>query len=97
MICEPLRKTPLSMFFVLCSIVPALLLPLRFFNRPGKLRRFFWCWLVPIAPFIFWWEGLVSCLRMWTDEEWRVNLQKLSASQRETTVNSSIFSQMVVW
>lgn len=97
MVCEPLRKAPLSMIFVFFSVFPALLLPLWFFNRPGKLRRFLWCWLLPVAPVIFWWDGLVSCLRMWTDNEWRANLERLFGSQRKPTVWHSTFSQMVVW
>lgn len=97
MIFEPLRKTPLSMGFVFLSIVPALLLPLWFLRRPGRLRRFFWCWLIPVAPVIFWWDGVVSCMRMWTHEQWRLNLQKLLGSRRDRTINHSTFSQMISW
>lgn len=97
MVCEPLRKSAISMFFVFFSIFPALLLPLWFFNRPGKLRRFFWCWLVPVAPLIFWWDGLVSCLRMWTGKQWASNLRSLFGSEREPTIRHSTFSQMVAW
>lgn len=70
MICEPLRRNLASMLFVFLSIVPAMLLPIRFLGRPGKLRRLFWCWLVPLAPVLFVWDGFVSCLRMWTEGQW---------------------------
>jgi hypothetical protein len=71
MIFEPLRKTGPSVLFVFLSIVPALILPLWFLPRPGKFRRFLWCWILPLAPLMFWWDGIVSCLRQWGEREWR--------------------------
>lgn len=68
---EPLRRTICSMFYVLLAIVPALLVPLRFARRPGRLRRTLWCWLVPVAPLLFCWDGVVSCLRQWTRAQWQ--------------------------
>ncbi len=97
MVCEPLRKAPVSMIFVPFSIFPAMLLPIWFFGRPGKLRRMLWCWLAPIAPVIFWWDGLVSCLRMWTDSEWKANLQELLPTGRKASIGHSLFCQMVTW
>jgi hypothetical protein len=44
MMFEPLRKTLFSVLFVFLSILPALILPLWFINRPGRLRRVSWCW-----------------------------------------------------
>jgi hypothetical protein len=95
-IAEPLRKTLSSLLFVLCSTVPALLLPLWFFPRPGKLRRFLWCWLLPVAPLIFWWEGEVSCLRMWSEREWSAGLQNLLSPGRKTITAHTTFCRMVV-
>ena len=97
MVCEPLRKTFLSMGFVLFSVVPAVILPLWFLARPGKAKRFFWCWLFPVAPIMFWWDGFVSCLRMWTDREWSNNLREVVPRDRTPGVSHSLFSQMVVW
>jgi hypothetical protein len=94
MVFEPLRKTLLSMLFVLGSTVPALLLPLWFLPRAGRLRRFLWCWLVPIAPVIFWWDGLVTCTRLWTNREWQEALAQLNL-RLGGTVRSSLFCQMV--
>ncbi|MCL6502550.1 MAG: class I SAM-dependent methyltransferase [Pirellulales bacterium] len=67
---EPLRRTIWSMLYVLLSIVPALVVPLRFAGRAGRLRRVLWCWLLPVAPLLFCWDGIVSCLRQWTRIEW---------------------------
>lgn len=95
LIVEPLRKTPVSVMFVFGSVVPALLLPLWFFPRPGKLRRLFWCWLVPIAPVVFWWDGFVSCMRMWNRQEWKKAFQKLTSPWRGE-VRASLFCQRVM-
>lgn len=97
MVCEPLRKDPISICFVFLSIVPALLLPLWFFGRPGKLRRLLWCWFVPVAPLMFWWDGVASCLRMWTNNQWLNNLRSVLSPEREVTLRGSLFSQLVSW
>lgn len=96
MIFEPLRKTLVSVLFVFLSLVPALVLPLWFINRPGRLRRFLWCWLFPLAPALFWWDGVVSCLRMWSDEEWDVELRAVDGA-REKVICHRVFSQLVSW
>jgi hypothetical protein len=97
MMFEPLRKTLPSVLFVFLSIFPALLLPLWFVSRPGRFRRFFWCWFLPIAPVLFWWEGAVSCLRMWADQQWDGELQEASPLTRRRTIKHWLFSQLVAW
>jgi hypothetical protein len=97
MLFEPLRKTAVSMAFVFGSAVPALILPVWRLGRPGRLRRFLWCWLVPVAPVAFWWDGLVSCLRMWTEAEWRAQLGPLVGAGQEVEVRHSTFCQLVTW
>lgn len=95
MVFEPLRRTVVSMLFVLCAIVPALLVPLRFLGRPGRLRRFVWCWLLPVAPLMFCWDGVVSCLRMWTAEDWESHLRISGVKPANRTVGQTTFCQMV--
>lgn len=97
MVVEPVRKTALSMLFVFTSILAALLLPIWFFRRRGKLRRFFWCWILPVAGAIFWWEGLVSCARMWDESEWRSAFAELGDFERTATIETTRFRQCVVW
>ena len=97
LVVEPLRKTIGSILFVLPSIVPALVLPVWQIARPGRFRRFLYCWLVPVAPFMFWWEGFVSCLRMWSDAEWRSHLQTVVGAEQEFRVEHSAFCQLVTW
>jgi len=96
-IAEPLRKTLSSVAFVFLSIVPAILLPLWYIRRPGRLRRVFWCWLLPVAPIMFWWDGLVSCIRMWRNREWLDNLGAVAPPERSPSVAHSLFCQMVAW
>lgn len=95
MVFEPLRKTVASMFFVLLSSLPAVLLPVQLISRPGWLRRLFWCWLFPVAPLMFLWDGWVSALRMWTDEEWRGAARRVLDSEQRVTVVSTLFCQAV--
>jgi hypothetical protein len=97
MVFEPLRKTALSVLFVFLSTVPAVLLPVLFLTRPGRLRRLFWCWLVPVAPLMFWWDGVITCIRQWTQRQWRWALDQLPKSKKEATVNSWLFCQEVVF
>jgi hypothetical protein len=96
MVFEPLRKTVLSVLFVFGSIVPAIVLPARLIHRPGRFRRLVWCWLLPVAPVMFLWDGFVSCLRMWTKDEWQLVLNGLASTDRTATVTESLFCQQVV-
>ena len=96
LIIEPLRKTLLSILFVFLSSVPAIVLPIWFINRPGRLRRFLWCWLIPVAPLMFLWDGWISCIRQWTDGEYRDRLSTMHNVLHE--VNHGVFTQVVeIW
>ncbi len=87
---EPLRKELLSILFVLLSLFPALIVPLWYINRPGRLRRFVWCWLIPIAPLMFLWDGFVSCIRQASRSEWT---QGLSSRLSFEVENVGLFCQ----
>jgi len=97
MVFEPLRKTLTSVLFVFLSLVPAIVLPVWFLRRPGRLRRFLWCWLAPIAPLFFWWDGVVSCLRMWNNDEWHAAIDQLPGHRPNVTVSHTLFSQLATW
>ena len=90
---EPLRKTALSVLFVFLSAVPALILPLWYINRPGRLSRFLWCWIIPAAPLAFLWDGWISCIRQWTDGEFRDRLAEIEGIHSE--VRHEVFTQVV--
>jgi hypothetical protein len=95
LIFEPLRKTLLSFLLVIGGGVVAPLLPIRFIRRPERFRRFLWCWVIPVAPFLFCWDGFVSCLRQWTEDEWRAELEKLSGSHLSSRVQNWTFCQKI--
>jgi hypothetical protein len=95
---EPLRRSPAAFCLSLFGFVPALRTPILFWNRrPGNFRRILWCWLVPLATVIICWDGLVSCLRCWTDKEWKDQLAPVIGKDRLVFTKSEIFSQMIVW
>ena len=78
---EPLRRNPASFFLCLFGFVPAIRTPFLFWNRrAGNWRRVFWCLVFPIATMAIVWDGVVSCLRCWTEEEWK---DQLAGSGRE--------------
>jgi hypothetical protein len=81
LITEPLRKSVLALFAVSFTIFPALATPAVLVARPGRARRALWCWLIPIAPLMFVWDGWVSCIRQWTLKEWNSELSSVHLSQ----------------
>jgi len=93
---EPLRRTWLSTSMAALSFFPALLLPLTFFSRPGKMRRFFWCWIVPIVPFMFAWDGVTSCRRQWTPEEWQRAFDRLP-NPPKVEIRPGVNSLVMTW
>ena len=95
MIFEPLQCRVSSLVFVFFSVVPALILPLWFLNRPGTLRRIVWCWLIPLAPLTFWWDGIVSCLRQWGERGWRDAAGRLGLRVR--TFDRRLFSYFLTF
>lgn len=92
---EPLQKNLRSLLFVFGSLFPALVLPAWMLRRPGRLRRVLWCWLVPVAPLMFCWDGWVSCLRQWSCKEWQELLAGLRGDGSETLLETSTFCQLV--
>lgn len=95
LIFEPLRHTVTSMAFVLLAVLPALLLPLRYLNRQGRRRRILWCWVLPLAPLMFVWDGLVTCRRQWQEDAWREQLTNLEELGCKASLSHTLFCQMV--
>lgn len=95
---EPLRPNVASLGLSLLGFFAGLTTPVRFWNqRPGNWRRVLWCWLLPLAPAIIVWDGLVSCLRCWTEKEWKEHLATVIGDQRPSFVKSKLVKQAVVW
>jgi len=97
MVNEPLRRTWYSLTLALLSVFVGLWVPIARFRQPGKLRRFFWCWLVPVAPLCFTWDAIASCLRQWTPDEWRNGLREAGIADDRSQVIATSNSLSVQW
>ncbi|MBL8825859.1 MAG: class I SAM-dependent methyltransferase [Planctomycetaceae bacterium] len=96
LIFEPIQNNLVSMLLALTSFFPAIASPL-WLTRPGILRRVLWCWLVPIAPLMFVWDALVSCLRQWSGERWQTELATIVSPDRKPQIATTIHSAVVRW
>jgi hypothetical protein len=68
---EPSLKPPFGFFLLLLAPITVLLsyLFMTPFIKPHTLSRFFWTYLVPIAPFVTCWDGVISMLRVYSPDE----------------------------
>jgi len=94
---ECLRKNFISVFLVLFNFITVFLTPLVYFNRPGKLRRFIWCWFIPLAFPLIVWDGIISCFRMWSNKKFITELKKNIPADRVIQIKNTISNQMVSW
>lgn len=62
---------------VLC-FTPFLVLLLTPRIRPFRWSRLIWTYLIPIVPFVIWFDGMVSCLRAYGLEELREMIDRVS-------------------
>lgn len=98
MIFESVTRNLKSMAGCAIGFLPAMATPVYFFGtREGRWRRFFWCWVVPVAPLMVAWDGVVSCFRCWTEEEWRRELHRLGIQPDAITIERRGFSHVVSW
>ncbi len=63
------QRRPLALLAILFA--PTLAYLVTPFMRPFRWSRLFWTYVAPAGPFIVLWDGLVSCLRMYTPAELR--------------------------
>jgi hypothetical protein len=49
------------------------------FIRPFRLSRLFWSYLLPVIPFVLFWDGLVSCLRAYSTKQLRAMIASVDA------------------
>ena len=62
----PRRSLAALLGVMLTPFGTALFLPL---VRPFKFSLFFWTYIVPLVPFVVWFDGVMSCLRAYTPDE----------------------------
>lgn len=88
-ICEPLRNTLSSKLFVVCALVSGLMTPFFRIRKASFFRTAFWCWILPLAPLAFLWDGWVSSFRCWDKKQW----QKVSTKENisETSFCSLVY------
>lgn len=89
LIFEPLRPTMPSFLFVLGAIVSGLLTPLFRIKSKSFFRCFLWCWLLPIAPLMFLWDGWISAWRCW-------GLKKWQTQEPKSIIKESLFCTQVL-
>ena|SRR5271154_2983661 len=75
---ETTKRSPLT----IALMVPWALMPFFFtpWIRPFRWSRLFWTYLIPIVPFVFLFDGIVSCLRTYRPEELREMVGELTAA-----------------
>jgi hypothetical protein len=73
---EMTKRAPLT----IALMFPWALMPLFFtpWIRPFRWSRLFWTYVVPVVPFVFLFDGIVSCLRTYRPEELREMVQTLT-------------------
>lgn len=64
---EAARRRPLSI--LLTFLVPLGALFSVPFIRPFRISRWFWTYLIPLIPFVLWFDGILSCLRAYSPKE----------------------------
>lgn len=95
-IAEPLHNSLSSILFVFFSIIPALLLPVVLISKTGRMKRFLWCWIIPLAPLLFIWDGVVSSLRQWSPgKRNHILFSELALKQNCVTIERTFFSELI--
>ncbi len=74
---EVARRGPKTLL-TLC-FTPFLLLFLTPSIRPFRWSRLVWTYLIPVVPFIIWYDGIVSCLRAYSLAELREMMEATAA------------------
>jgi hypothetical protein len=78
---EMARRSPRTMLTI-CGI-PLLSWYLAPMIRPFRWSRIFWTYLVPLVPFVLFYDGIVSCLRAYSHEELEELVRPLAADDYE--------------
>lgn len=95
MIVSTVRKTLWCVLTAPLVVFPALLLPIAFWKRPGRMRRVLWCWLVPLVPLMMMWDAIGGCLRQWSRSDWK-NAGERTEIPRPLEVRESLNVQTIL-
>ena len=69
------------LMFLVVMLTPALVLLVTPFIRPFRWSRLLWTYLIPLVPFLCWWDGMVSMCRAYTVDEMRALTTGLGGHQ----------------
>lgn len=73
---EQTRRTPAALMFMAILVPIALLgVPL---IRPFRWSRLFWTYVLPAIPAVLFFDGVVSCLRTYTEPELRAMIDRVA-------------------
>jgi len=78
---EMARRSPRTLLTI--CVIPLLAVYLAPTIRPFRWSRLLWSWLVPLVPFVLFYDGIVSCLRAYSREELEELIQPLAAPDYE--------------
>ena len=73
---EMARRSPRPLLMI--CVIPFLAALLAPTIRPFRWSRLFWTWLVPVVPFVLFYDGIVSCLRSYSQQELEQLVQPLA-------------------
>lgn len=72
---EVARRDPLAMLSTVFMPLGAFLTTP--FIRPFRLSRLFWTYVLPVIPFVLFFDGVISCLRAYSQKELRALVDQL--------------------
>lgn len=67
---EVTKRHPIALL-IICFFVPLIIFAFTPFIRPFRWSRLMWTYLIPIVPFVGWFDGIVSCFRAYSLSELR--------------------------
>jgi hypothetical protein len=85
---EMARRSPRTMLTICC--LPLLSWLLAPSIRPFRWSRLFWTYVLPLVPFVLFYDGLVSCLRAHSQEELEELVRPLSSSEYRWTIGEEL-------
>jgi hypothetical protein len=78
---EVTERTLYNVFVFYPLVIPFITLLYTPFIRPFSLVRLLLTYIIPVLPFVYTFDGLVSCLRTYTPEEMRIMTDSIPGSE----------------